>query len=29
MAKQQVMDAERQKAIDMYRLMKNKTVKVS
>ncbi|XP_052070639.1 coiled-coil domain-containing protein 137-like isoform X2 [Mytilus californianus] len=29
MAKQQVMDAERQKAIDLYRLMKNKTVKVS
>jgi hypothetical protein len=29
MAKQQVMDAERQKAIDLYRMMKDKKVKIS
>lgn len=29
MAKQQMMDAERQKAIDLYRMLKNKKVKES
>ena len=29
MAKQRVMDAERQKAIDLYRMMKDKKVKIS